>query len=211
MFFPGTAVNLSVLEIIAAVLGVFAVGLTIGRNVWCWPIGLLQVILYTKIFYDAQLYSQMLLQAVFAFLQVHGWWQWRSSLREPLSSGAAPNEDKITVERISLRRFSGYVVLATSMSLILGVAMMSLTSAKWPLADACIAGFSLVAQWLLIHRQLENWYLWIFVNILTIIVCSAQELWPTVVLYIVFLGMAVHGLKVWHQTLNMHDAKSDSG
>lgn len=180
-----------------------AVGLTIARHVWCWPVGLVQVALYTKVFFDAQLYSQTLLQVVFAILQIHGWWQWRMSLREPQANkGTSTAIEQVEVEQLSLRSLGVYIAIAVAFSLVLGGLMMAFTSAKWAMADAWLAGFSLVAQWLLIHRKLENWYLWLFVNILSIIVFSAQGLWPTVVLYIVFFGMAVHGLRVWHRSLH---------
>ncbi len=189
---------MSVLEIVAAICGLIAVALTIARHVWCWPVGLVQVLLYTKVFYDAQLYSQTLLQIVFAVLQVHGWWQWRMSLRDP---SAAASTDKVVVERLAGTKFAQFVAAGGILSVVLGGLMLTLTSAKWAMADAFIAGYSLVAQWLLIQRKLENWYLWILVNVLTIIVCWAQALWPTVVLYVVFLAMAVHGLGVWKRNL----------
>ncbi|MCE6983890.1 nicotinamide riboside transporter PnuC, partial [Pseudomonas frederiksbergensis] len=67
---------MSGLELFAAVLGVIAVWLTAKQNPWCWPIGLVMVLLYTWVFYDVKLYSDMLLQLVYAVLQLYGWWQW---------------------------------------------------------------------------------------------------------------------------------------
>ena len=67
---------MSVIELIAASLGVLAVWLTIRQNLWCWPIGLVMVLIYSWIFYDVKLYSDMLLQGIYAVLQLYGWWQW---------------------------------------------------------------------------------------------------------------------------------------
>jgi nicotinamide mononucleotide transporter len=67
---------MSWLELIAAGLGIIAVWLTVRQNPWCWPIGLLMVLLYAWLFYDWRLYSNLLLQVLFAGLQLYGWWQW---------------------------------------------------------------------------------------------------------------------------------------
>nr|GFC01727.1 hypothetical protein [Tanacetum cinerariifolium] len=63
---------MSGLELFAAALGVIAVWLTVKQNPWCWPIGLVMVLLYTWIFFDVKLYSDMLLQVVYAVLQLDG-------------------------------------------------------------------------------------------------------------------------------------------
>ena len=67
---------MSGLELFAAALGVIAVWLTVKQNPWCWPIGLVMVLLYSWIFFEVKLYSDMLLQVVYAALQLYGWWQW---------------------------------------------------------------------------------------------------------------------------------------
>ena len=67
---------MSNLEIIASAIGVLAVWLTVRQNRWCWPIGLVMVLMYAWIFFEGKLYSNMLLQGVYATLQLYGWWQW---------------------------------------------------------------------------------------------------------------------------------------
>ena len=67
---------MSWLELLAAGLGIIAVWLTVKQNPWCWPIGLVMVLLYAWLFYDWRLYSNLLLQLLFAALQLYGWWQW---------------------------------------------------------------------------------------------------------------------------------------
>ncbi|MCF5386030.1 nicotinamide riboside transporter PnuC, partial [Pseudomonas syringae] len=67
---------MSGLELFAAAIGVIAVWLTVKQNPWCWPIGLVMVVIYIWIFFDVKLYSDMLLQVIYAGLQVYGWLQW---------------------------------------------------------------------------------------------------------------------------------------
>lgn len=74
---------MTLLEAFAAALGVLAVYLTARQNPWCWPLGLVMVLLYAWVFFEARLYANTLLQGVFAITQLYGWWQWRRPARAP--------------------------------------------------------------------------------------------------------------------------------
>ncbi len=65
---------MTTLEIIASALGVLSVWLTVRQNPLCWPIGLVMVSLYAWFFFEVRLYSQVLLNGVFAAMQLYGWW-----------------------------------------------------------------------------------------------------------------------------------------
>ena len=68
-------------EAVAVVFGAAAVALTIRQSLWCWPLGLVQVALYVYVFYQARLYSDMVLHVIYVVLQVYGWYRWRSGER----------------------------------------------------------------------------------------------------------------------------------
>ena len=67
----------STIEICASLAGFVSVYLVIKRNIWCWPVGLLQVALYVFVFYQVKLYSDMALHVIYIFMQLYGWWHWR--------------------------------------------------------------------------------------------------------------------------------------
>ena len=180
------------LEWVAAVFGFVAVALTVARSVWCWPVGLVQVVLYVRVFYDSRLYSDMLLHVVFAWLQVYGWYHWYRSERLATSAPQAARIQSLTPSGCL-----GSLGLCVSLSLAIGWAMRTWTDAALPWADAFIAGTSLVAQWQLAHKYLQNWYLWIAIDIVAIYVFSIRELWPTAALYGLFLIMSILGAMVW--------------
>lgn len=176
------------LEVIASLSGFICVYLTIKRNIWCWPIGLLQVILYVVIFYRVKLYSDVLLQSIYIVMQIYGWWFWVQGKRpdgEMVIIGARP-----------------YLLLAWAAATvagagILGSIMNNWTDAALPWADAFITVASLVAQWLLSRRLLINWLFWIAVDLVAIGTYWAKSLIPTTILYGAFLIMAISGLMIW--------------
>lgn len=187
---------MSNIELVAAICGFIAVALTISRSMWCWPIGLIQVILYVKVFYEAKLYSDAILHIIYIGLQFYGWYQWYRASRKGSESAS-----EVRVERLHWGQMSLALAICAALTLLIGLLMATFTDADWPFADAFIAGTSLVAQYLLAKRQLQNWYLWIVVDLVAVYVFFAKSLYPTAILYGLFLIMAVTGAIIWYQRL----------
>jgi nicotinamide mononucleotide transporter len=179
-------------EAIAALISLIAVVLAARRSVWNFPFGLVGVLLYTKIFYDAQLYSDTLLQLYFFVIQLYGWWHWAQH-RD--ATGHA------VVETSSKRDRWLIVVAVLIITATLGFGMSRTTNAALPWWDASIAGLSVVAQILSSRRKLENWPLWIGANIIGIGVYSAKALYITAGLYAVLLLLALFGWQRWRKEI----------
>lgn len=180
------------LEIAATVFGLASVYLTTRQSIWCWPTGLVMVSLYVAIFFHAKLYSDTLLQIVYIFVQFYGWFHWQG--------GSGP-DGKLPVTRLTARGWRLWTAVSILGAAALGTGMARLTDAAFPYADAAIAALSLVAQWLMARKVLENWHFWIAVDVLAIFVYLGKQLYLTTGLYTVFLGLCVYGLVEWRRSL----------
>lgn len=183
---------MSVVEAIGVIFGVVCVALTIRQSVWCWPTGLVQVALFIHVFYSARLYSDMVLHVAYVVLQIYGWRQW---LRGDTTASTLP------VSTLSPRDRWGWVVAVAAIAVAWGTAMVRYTDAAAPYADAFIAAASLAAQYLLAHKRLENWLIWIAVDVVAIAVYWSRGLRLTAALYVVFLVLAGLGLRSWSRSL----------
>lgn len=176
------------LEIIAVALGIANVGLLVRRSIWNYPFGMAMVSLYFVIFREARLYGEAGLQVFFFVVQGWGWWLWARA------GGLAR---MVAVEWMGWRtRITALALVAVS-SITIGWTMARFTDAVMPYADATIAGGSVVAQVLLAMRRVENWALWIAIDVLSIGVYLNRALYLTAGLYVVFLGLATAGLMQW--------------
>jgi nicotinamide mononucleotide transporter len=183
--------SLNYYEILAVVFSLVCVLLTIKENIWQWSFGILGVIFYIVVFYQAKLYANMWLQVVFIALQLYGWYEW-------LYGGKDKGELKIS--RASLVLNCSLAVIAFS-----GTAAMAYSFAKFsdnamPLADSAATVLSLIAQWMLAKKYLENWLVWILVNVITIAIGVSQKLYLTAGLYAVFFVLAIIGFLEWRKT-----------
>lgn len=183
---------MSPLELFAAALGVLAVWLTARQNIWCWPIGLVMVLIYVWIFFEVKLYSDMLLQGIYAVLQGYGWWQW--------TRGGARHDGR-EVSRLAPAQLATGLGLGAAGSLALGYVMATHTDAAAPWLDAALTGFSLVAQVWMAQKRLECWALWILVDVIFVGLFTYKGLYLTAALYALFTLLAVHGWRQWRQPL----------
>lgn len=190
------------IEIVAALFGAASVYFYIVRNHWSWPVGLVQVVLYVAVFAQAKLYADMSLHVVYAGLQLYGWWAWlesrKSSTSRQLSESTASSEpSKLPVRRLPLLGHGVSWIAIAVMTSLYAFLLSQYTDAALPVLDSLIVALSLVAQLLLAWRYLENWLYWIAVDLLGIGVFAYKSLYPTTILYTVFLVMAIVGWRTW--------------
>lgn len=180
---------MSPIEIIASALGVLAVWLTIRENIWGWPVGLVMVLLYTWIFFDAKLYANAGLQLVFAGAQLYGWRQWSAG------GEAAP---------LPIRALSGAALLigvsaASLLSVLLAFALGRYTDGASPWQDGTLSAFSLLAQYWMAHKIRACWPLWLLLDSLYVGLFIDSQLYLTAALYGLFCLLAAQGWWQWHK------------
>src|SRR5262245_60139443 len=105
---------MSLVELIAVALGLACVWLNVRQHIACWPTGLAMVSLSIAIFYQAKLYSDMLLQVVYVFLQLYGWYAW-------LYGG--PQQSQLTVSRLPRRQLAPWLATCFLGTALVGTGM----------------------------------------------------------------------------------------
>ena len=165
-------------------------GLTVRQNVWAWPIGAVIVALYAVVFYRVRLYADAGLQVVYFVLQFYGWYEW-------LYGGRGRTELRVTAD--AARRAAVALRTRGGGTATLGLLLNRFTDQHLSYWDSGITAFSLVAQWMLARKRLENWLVWIGVDVVAVGVYAYKELYPTAVLYAVFCAMAVAGYVAWRR------------
>ena len=186
------------LEISGAVIGIVGVWLMIRQRVSAWPVGLVQVVLYGWIFFQARVYSSALLQGVFFVILLYGWWLWWRGARtgKPVEARTdAPRE--LPVTRLGTTAWLAAIMAGATVTAGWGAFLSRSSDAVVPYWDAGVLGFSLVAQWLQARKKRENWLFWIGVNAVAMVLYFSQGLRVTAALYGVFLALAVVGWRAW--------------
>ena len=174
-------------ETTGAVLGFLYVLLAIRENAWCWPIGIANAALFLVVCGRARLYGAAGLQIVYLLVSFYGWYEW-------LHGGA--QHGRLSVSRTPARWAAGLAVASAAGTLGLGL-LLQHTDAALPFPDAAATALSLAAQWMATRKWLENWLVWMVVNVTNVGICLSQHLYAMALLYAAFLVLAVLGYKEW--------------
>ena len=177
------------LELISFVLAVVTVLLNIRQNHWAWLFSILSSATYALVLFDSRLYGDTGLQLVFIVLSIWGWCQW---LKVGSDDGGG-----IEVSRLSARGWCWSVAAWLAGFAILAWFLHGYTDTDVPRIDGFLTAGSLLGQWLLARKKLENWVVWIAVDVLYVGLYLYKSLMLTALLYAIFVALALAGLRAW--------------
>jgi nicotinamide mononucleotide transporter len=179
----------TVIELMGVFTGVLCVLLAAFNNIWNWPVAIVSVGIYIYIFFHTHLYADMGLQVYFMAMNIYGWYFWNNK---------PATEEKAPVFRISLREII-YSVIATIVFTVFLGSVLKYTSASFPYLDSFCAACSLVGQVFLARKVLENWLIWIFVDIIYLPIYILKHLDVTAMMYGLYIFIAIWGYFDWRR------------
>lgn len=176
------------LELVSFLLAVLTVWLNIRQNHWAWLFSILSSLLYAAVFVDARLYGDSGLQFVFVAVSVWGWYQW-------LRGGQ--QHQPLPVSRLDRAGWMWMLVAWCAGFALLSWFLRRYTDTDVPHMDAFLTAGSLVGQLLLSRKKIENWLVWILVDVLYVGLYLYKHLTLTAILYGLFVIMATAGWRSW--------------
>lgn len=186
------------LELLAFVLALAMVGFNIRVNPLGWPLAIVSSLLYFALFWDSKLYGEASLQIVFAVVALWGWWQWLSGTQRDGSS--------LRVRRLTPRALLLCAIAMAAAWPLLGALLARISDSDVPWWDAFPTAGSLIGQWLLGRKYVENWPVWLIVNVVSVALFAFKGLWLTVLLYAVFAALSLVGWRAWQRLASGHSA-----
>ena len=190
-------------ELLGFLSGALCVYLVTRENIWNWPLGVITAAFYIVVFARAGLYSETGLQVVYLVLSFYGWWHWLHGThreRERAAAGVAQAKGPVVVSHVPAREFVLLLVIGVALWLALYAITSRLPGVAAPLLDSALATTSLIAQYLMTRKYIENWILWILVDVVYIGLFYTRNLSLTAVLYTVYLALAILGYFQWKRS-----------
>ena len=182
----------SCLEVVAVVFGIVSVYLSTRQNILSWPTAIVNVSLFTVLFYRAGLYSDTGLQVVYFVLSVYGWYEWKFG---------GTGRTVLPVSKTKRRTWFVLAGLGVVTWLSLSTITARLPGTALPHLDAATTTISLIAQWMMTRKLLENWLLWVGVDVIYVGMFIYKGLYLTAFNYAVYLVIAAFGYFAWKRSL----------
>lgn len=182
------------MQIVGFATGAACVLLAARRNVWTYPLGIANNLVFLAVFVPAGLYAAAGLQLVYLGLGVHGWLRWTRGVEQ----------QRTYVARTPRRAVIWLIAAGVAGAAVLAWLLTTFTDSQVALADAATTSASLVAQYMLNRKWIENWFVWIGVDIAFVMLSIATGLWIIAALYALFIALCVFGLRSWRRVQREH-------
>lgn len=188
----------TILEIFTLITGIIYIVLEIRQKNAMWVVGILTSITAMAVFFREGLYASFALNTYYLVTSMIGLWQWRKDrIRIETETGSAIHLNQLTKRTIIISAITavvGIFILSWGMELM---AEAGFKENPMSILDASIAILSAIATWWLVKAYLQQWWIWIITNTMSVILCASQGMWWMALLYTAYVGAAVIGLKHW--------------
>ncbi|SCB88334.1 nicotinamide riboside transporter PnuC [Kosakonia oryziphila] len=205
--------DLSWIEATGTLAGLLCIWLASLEKISNYAFGLINVTLFAIIFFQIQLYASLLLQLFFFAANIYGWYAW--------SRQTSQNEAELQIRWLPLPKalawlavcvvaiglmtafidpvFAFLTTIAVSVMQTLGlnVAMPQLQPDAFPFWDSSMMVLSIVAMILMTRKYVENWLLWVIINVISVVIFALQGVWAMSLEYLILTFIALNGSRMW--------------
>ncbi len=192
----------NITELTGAFLGLLYIFFSIRQHIFTWPTGLLTSLIYTVVFFRSGFYADMGLQVYYVGISIYGWYYWIKGGKHRVGS-----KSQVPVRKTSQKVFVVSLLATVFIYILLLAVLLNLTDSTIPYIDSLTTALSITATWMLAKKYIEHWLIWIFVDLFSAGLYIYKELWPTVILFLVYTAMAVVGYFEWKKDLSVQIEK----
>lgn len=180
------------LEFVGLIIGLLYLYLEYKANIWLWPVGVIMPLVYIVIFYQSKFYADMGIYIYYFFVSIYGWYIWSKSLKQT---------DEILISHLPRRYLVKLATIFLITFAVIAFVLIRFTDSPVPYGDSFTTSLSILAMWMLAHKYIEQWLLWIVVNIVSTGLYFWKGLDTTAVLFIVYSIIPVFGYFKWKKMM----------
>ncbi|HTE33547.1 MAG TPA: nicotinamide riboside transporter PnuC [Chryseolinea sp.] len=207
IFFTILGYKMSYLEFFGTVAGAIAVWLSARGNIWSWPLGVINVVLFFFLFFQVQLYPDMFLQVFYTITNLIGWWRWANP-----KPGEENRRNQLKASYMGWKPFLSLTTVGIVGTYVMGTFASNLhelfpkvfnVASAFPYADSFVTVMSIIATFLMIQKKIENWIIWILVDAIASYLYFAKGIKFVGLEYLIFCFIAAYGVWNWMRERSM--------
>jgi nicotinamide mononucleotide transporter len=180
-------------EILGVIFSILYLYFSIRQNILLWPMGLASALLYMVVFFQSKFYADMGLNGYYVVISIYGWFLWKR--------GGETQESGLPVTRLGKKNAAILLLITAAAFVVIGMVLKEYTDSPVPFWDAFTTAVSFTATWMLARKILENWILWIIVDLVSMGLYLYRGLYPTMLLFGIYTTMAVIGYYKWLRSI----------
>ncbi len=190
--------NFSLLEVIGTLIGVLYLVLEYRASVWLWPVGVVMPLIYIFVCYDAGIYADMGINLYFFLAAIYGWIVWYKGKTQRAEEA---DSETLSIVRTSKNEWVWCTVVFAAVFALLAYILVNFTPSTVPYSDSFTTALSVVGMWMLAHKRIEHWLLWVAVDAVSTVMYINKGLYPTSGLYLLYTIIAIAGYFKWQRMM----------
>ena len=180
------------LDIVTTVLGLAYILLEYKANVWMWAVGFAMQALGIVLYYQKGLYADCGMEFYYLAMTVYGYWKWIHG---------TPTKEALPIRYFPKRLVFPWLAIIAAIWGIIYWLLVTFTNSNVPLADSFTTALSIVGIWALAHKYLEQWFIWIAVDVVTCGLYFYKDIPFKASLYALYVVIAVFGYMKWRRMM----------
>ena len=190
------------LDITTTILGLAYILLEYRASVWMWLVGFLMQSLGIVLYYQKGLYADCAMEFYYLAMTVYGYWRWIRPAPANAAQGSADDAGAVPIRHFPRRLLLPWAVLILTVWAVIYGLLVSFTNSTVPLADSFTTALSLVGIWALAHKYLEQWFIWIAVDVVTCVLYFYKDIPFKASLYALYVVIAIAGYRKWRRMMH---------
>jgi len=180
-------------ELIGTISGLIYLYLSVKQNIWLWVVGFFSSTCYIFVFWDSQLYGDMVLQFYYLLVSIYGLWHWKHQ--------SATQKTTLKISNLTIKEWILIVSIWIIGFALTGYILKKFTGASLPFIDMFVTVGSFIATWLLARKVIENWLLWVMIDAISVFMFLFKELYLTAFLFLIYTCIAWWGYLKWKKSI----------
>ena len=198
--------ELNFLEIFGTIIGIIYLWLEYKASIYLWIAGVIMPAIYIFIYYNAGLYADFGINIYYLIAAVYGWACWMKG-RRTKKSGDNSSIKELTIS-YTPRRFYLPLIIVTLVAFVAIVFILfNFTDSNVPWLDSLTTALSIVGMWLLARKYIEQWIIWIAVDIVSCGLYIYKGLYLTSALYGLYTIIAIFGYYEWRRLMTVEKSR----
>ncbi|MBP3331047.1 MAG: nicotinamide mononucleotide transporter [Tidjanibacter sp.] len=181
---------MSILELIGVVVGLIYLYLEYHANIWLWAANIVMPAIYIFVYHDAGFYADMGINIYYLIISIYGWYKWRFVKTKRV-------EKEVPITHTPIKMILPLIVVTIAVFVAICYVLINFTDSTVPYGDSFTTAVSIVGMWMLARKFVEQWLVWLVVDVVCVALYVYKGLYPTAGLYALYSAIAVVGYVKW--------------
>ena len=190
------------IEILGTIVGIIYLWLEYKANIYLWLVSIIMPAIYLYVFYVAGLYADFAINIYYLLIAIYGWMAWKYGFKLFSAKREKNGDEKLLISHVPKKLWIRLIPIYLLLQLSITWMLMTYTNSDVPWLDSFTTSVSIIAMWLLARKYVEQWFVWIVVDVVCVGLYLYKDLYYTSALYAIYAIIAVFGYIKWKKIMN---------